>query len=96
MGQKKLDFNFGYFLKSLGCPPIRRAPSCSAFADRGSTYVRIPGQPYGDNMGKGEVVETTSPYNLEKLDIGRGKNSSGVDSHAKRFQDEKPLFLKTG
>ncbi len=31
---------------------------------------------------------------LEKSDIGRGSSMSGVDSHARWFEDGKPLFLK--
>ena len=56
--------------------------------------MRIPGQPYGDGIGKGEAAGATLPYKPWKIGLGRGESNSGVDSHAVWFENEEPLFLK--
>ena len=91
---ENLRLYFVYFLKSVKVPSHPEGTVIKVHSQTGVARMCEPPVSHAATTEKTGVVETTAPYTLEKLDIGRSESSSGVDSHARWFENGKPLFLK--
>ena len=72
-------------------PPSQRPSSQSRVARMCASLDSPERATTGKRRGDGGHLAVQT---LEKLDIGRGSSKGGVDSHARWFEDGKPLFLK--